>query len=232
MNILIVSAHPEPKSFTIAMRDHSIKWLEESGHEVIQSDLYKMNFNPVASADDFSNRNQADYLKYALEQRYGWEDGSIAPDIKAELEKLLWCDVLILNFPLYWFSVPAILKGWIDRTLISGVTYGGKRFYENGGLAGKKALLAFTLGGRDYMFGEKGIHGELNTMLRPLLRGAFHYVGMDVLPPFAAFHVPYITDEDRQEILVQYRNYILNLQEMKILEFPKMLDFDEKLMPR
>ncbi|WP_260442507.1 NAD(P)H-dependent oxidoreductase, partial [Pseudomonas aeruginosa] len=41
-----------------------------------------------------------------------------------------------------------ILKGWFDRVLVSGVCYGGKRFYDQGGLAGKKALVSLTLGGR------------------------------------------------------------------------------------
>lgn len=232
MKFLIVSAHPEPQSFTMAMKDQSIEWLKESGHEVEVSDLYKMNYNPVASADDFRIRKQEEYLVYALEQRNGWGNGSIVEDIRIELEKVLWCDVLILNFPLYWFSVPAILKGWIDRTLISGITYGGKRFYENGGLAGKKALMAFTLGGREHMFGENAIHGEMNTMLRPLLRGSFHYIGMDVLPPFVAYHVPYLTDEERQKILVNYKDYLSNLEAIEPMIFPNMSDFDEDLYPK
>jgi len=232
MKIFIVSAHPEPKSFTNAMRDQSIGWLKDAGHDVIVSDLYEMGYNPVSGSEDFTQRAQPEYLTYALEQRKGWQNGTLKEDVRIELEKLEWCDLLILNFPIYWFSVPAILKGWIDKTFISGRTYGGKRFYENGGLKGKKALVAFTLGGRDHMFGPDAIHGEIEDMLRPLLRGTLRYVGMDVLPPFIAYHVPYITNEDRQTYLNQYKDYLLNLENLTPLDFPRMSDFNEQLYPK
>lgn len=80
-----------------------------------------------------------------------------------------------------------------------GVCYGGKRFYDQGGLAGKKALVTVTLGGREHMFGEGAIHGPLEDMLRPILRGTLAYVGFEVLPPFVAWHVPYISAEARQD---------------------------------
>lgn len=145
---------------------------------------------------------------------------------------MLWSGLLILSFPMYWFSVPAILKGWIDRVLLSGPTYGGKRFYDRGGLAGRKGLLAFTLGARPHMFGARAIHGELDDMLRPLLRGTLYYVGMDVLPPFAAYHVPYISDEARARILDDYRASLRDLDKLQPLRFPRLEDFDERLYPR
>ncbi|MGB5825458.1 MAG: NAD(P)H-dependent oxidoreductase, partial [Pseudomonas mandelii] len=111
MKVLIVHAHPEPKSFTAALRDQAVSTLEAQGHEVRVSDLYAMNWNPVASADDFSSRENPEYLVYALEQRLGVKRQSLAPDIQQELDKLLWADLLILNFPIFWFSAPAMLKG-------------------------------------------------------------------------------------------------------------------------
>lgn len=60
--------------------------------------------------------------------------------MRAELDKLLACDLLVLSFPVFWFSVPAILKGWIDRVLVSGSVYGGMRFYDRGGFKGKRAV--------------------------------------------------------------------------------------------
>ena len=159
MNVLIVHAHNEPQSFTRALCDQACETLAGQGHAVQVSDLYAMNWNPVASAADFAERADPDYLVYALEQREGVKRQSLAADIQAELDKLLWADLLILNFPIYWFSVPAILKGWFDRVLVSGVCYGGKRFYDQGGLAGKKALVSLTLGGRQHMFGEGAVHG-------------------------------------------------------------------------
>lgn len=231
MKILIVHAHPEPQSFSSALRDLALETLQGQGHQVQQSDLYALDWNPVASAADFVERTNPDYLVYALEQREGVKAGNIAPDIQRELDKLLWADLLILNFPLYWFSVPAILKGWIDRVLVSGVCYGGKRFYDQGGLAGKKALVSLTLGGREHMFGEGAIHGPLEDMLRPLLRGTLAYVGLEVLPPFVAWHVPYISNEARQDFLRSYQARLQGLEGEVPLEFPRLEQFDERLYP-
>jgi len=231
MNILIVHAHPEPQSFTAALRDQAVQTLRGQGHRVQVSDLYAMNWNPVASAEDFSQRENPDYLVYALEQRLGVKSQSLAADIQQELDKLLWADLLILNFPIYWFSAPAMLKGWIDRVLVSGICYGGKRFYDQGGLAGKRALVTVTLGGREHMFGEGAIHGPLEDMLRPILRGTLAYVGLDVLPPFVAWHVPYISQEARQEFLASYQHRLQHLSDDLPLQFPQLAQFDERLYP-
>ena len=233
MNVLIVHAHPEAKSFNTALMTLAKEQLTQAGHCVEVSDLYEMNWNPVASADDFAQRKSPDYLVYALEQRYNFDQQAIAPDIAIEIAKLQKADLLILNFPLFWFSVPAIMKGWIDRVLISGVCYGGMRFYDQGGLKGKKALVTLTLGGREHMFGEKAIHGELvDGMLRPLLRGTLAYVGLEVLPPFIGYHVPYISQEAREQILVDYKHYLANLNDLTPLRYPHMDEFDGKLYPK
>ena len=231
MKVLIVHAHPEPQSFTAALRDQAVTTLQAQGHQVQVSDLYAMQWNPVASAADFSTRENPEYLVYALEQRLGVKKQSIAADIQAELDKLLWADLLILNFPIFWFSAPAMLKGWIDRVLVSGVCYGGKRFYDQGGLAGKRALVTVTLGGREHMFGEGAVHGPLEDMLRPILRGTLAYVGYEVLAPFVAWHVPYISDEARREFLLGYAGRLKGLAEEQPLVFPKMAQFDEALYP-
>lgn len=231
MNILIVHAHPEPLSFTTALKDQAIGILEQQGHQVEVSDLYAMNFNPVASREDFTSLNNSEYLNYALEQRHASKQQLLSADIQTEVDKVIKADLLILNFPMYWTSVPAILKGWIDRVFVSGIFYGGKRFYNHGGMAGKKAMLSFTLGGRDHMFGEQAIHGSLDSLLLPIQRGTLAYVGFEVLPPFIAYHVPYISQEARQQILINYEKHLLNLDHLEPLIFPKLEQFDERLYP-
>lgn len=233
MKVLLVHAHPEPKSFSAALKDKADKQLRNQGHEVRLSDLYAMSFNPVASPKDFTERADPDYCTYALEQRHAVSTGTLSPDIAQELDKLLWCDLLILNFPIFWFAPPAILKGWIDRVFVSGRIYGGKRFYDRGGLTGKRALVAVTLGGQRQMFGEHGIHGPLEDMLRPLLRGTLGYAGFTVLPLFVGWHVPYISDEARREILGAWRSRLAGLElEKKGMRFPTLDDFDERLFPK
>ncbi|MBJ9752224.1 NAD(P)H-dependent oxidoreductase [Burkholderia cepacia] len=231
MKVLIVHAHPEPKSFSSALKTAAVEVLEECGHEVYLSDLYAMRFNPVASIDDFGTPSNRDYLVYALEQRHGVSTGTIDSDIREELDKLMRCDLLVLNFPLFWCSTPAILKGWIDRVLVSGTVYGGKRFYDRGGLRGKRAIVSVTLGGQAHMFQHDGIHGPLEGMLRHLLQGTLAYTGLDVLAPFVAWHVPYITNEKRLALLKSWRERLPTLDKDIPLAFPSLDDFDEDLRP-
>jgi NAD(P)H dehydrogenase (quinone) len=232
MKVLIVHAHPEPQSFTTSMLHCAVRTLEAQGHEVMVSDLYAMNWNPVASAADFGARRNADYLVYALEQRENVAANAIAPDIAAELEKLIACDLVIFSFPLFWCSVPAIMKGWIDRVMVSGKVYGGVRFYDRGGMRGKRALLACTCGGRDFMFGPEGVHGEMDLMLRHMLRGTLGYAGFEVLPSFVGYHVPYVSNEERVAILERYADYLTKLDQLQPLAFPTLDDFDPEMRPR
>lgn len=232
VNVLIVFAHNEPQSFNAAMKELAIAELTALGHAVQVSDLYAMNFNPVASAADFGARKNPDYLVYALEQRHGYETGTLATDITAEIDKVKWADLIIFNFPIYWYGMPAIMKGWIDRVFVSGLCYGGRRIYDRGGLAGKRAMLAFSLGGQEHMFGPDAIHGEIDLLLRPIQRGMLGYVGLTVLPPFIAWHVPYLSQDAREAILDDYRHRLANLDALEPLVFPRMADFDETLRPR
>ncbi|HEX5844214.1 MAG TPA: NAD(P)H-dependent oxidoreductase, partial [Pseudomonas sp.] len=102
---------------------------------------------------------------------------------------------------------------------------------DQGGLAGKKALVSLTLGGREHMFGAGAIHGPLEDMLRPLLRGTLAYTGMDVLEPFVAWHVPYISHEAREDFLSAYQQRLEGLAEDVPLTFPRLEQFDERLYP-
>lgn len=70
MKILIVYAHHESKSFNAALLARSVETLTRHGHEVKISDLYAMNFNPVATAADFRERRFADVLQYDREQKF------------------------------------------------------------------------------------------------------------------------------------------------------------------
>ncbi|MDR0672927.1 MAG: NAD(P)H-dependent oxidoreductase [Zoogloeaceae bacterium] len=230
MNILIVHAHPEPRSFSSALKEVAVEAFTRQGHAVQVSDLYAMRFDPVASQDDFRARANPDYCVYALEQRHAVETVTLREDIQRELEKLLWCDLLLLNFPLFWYAMPAILKGWVDRVLVSGVTYGGRRFYDRGGLAGKRALVSLTLGGQEHMFGKEGIHGPLEDLLKPLLRGTLGYTGFSVHRPFIGWHIPYLSAAERAAVLEAWRERLSGLDdEMDYLPQPALDDFDERL---
>lgn len=231
MKVLIVHAHPEPQSFCTALWHVAREEFALMGHAVEVSDLYGSGFNPVASRDDFTARARDDYLVYTLEQRQGFKTRTLAPEIQAEVDKLLAADLLVLNFPIFWFSVPAILKGWIDRVFLSGPFYGGKRIFSRGGLTGKRALVVATLGGREHMFGPGALHGELNGLLSHLLRGTLGYVGYAVLEPLYAHHVPYLAEAERVDVLRRYRTALRSLGERPLLPVPDLDRFDDVFRP-
>ncbi len=223
---LLVHAHSERDSFVTAMRDRIAETLSASGHDLIHSDLYGMGFNPVLSPADFGKRGNPDHLVYALEQRHNFNAGTLAPDIVAEIEKVKQADLIVLTFPLFWFGTPAIMKGWFDRVFISGEFYGGKTIYERGGMAGKKASAAFSLGGREDMVGERGIHGPLvHGMLRHLFQGTLGYVGMEVIEPFVAHNIPYQPLEVRQKCLHDLSAYFTDLDSKPRIPIPDLADF-------
>jgi NAD(P)H dehydrogenase (quinone) len=233
MKVHLVHAHPEPSSFVAAMRDVVVEELVARGAQVSVCDLYAMGFNPVLSEADFLARERADRLVYAKEQRYAFARDALAPDIAREVRNVLDCDVLAFTFPLFWFGVPAILKGWIERVFLAGPFYGGRRIYGRGGLVGKRAFAAFSLGARAHMFGPGAIHGELETgMLRHFFQGTLGYVGLSVHRPFVAYHVPYVDDDRRRAMLGDLRTYVRTLDTQPIFPMPDLDAFDEVLAPK
>jgi NAD(P)H dehydrogenase (quinone) len=207
VNVLIVYAHPEPRSFNGAMRDLAVQTLGELGHQVQVSDLYAMRFNPVAGPGDFRDRADPTHLSILREQRYAAAGPGYAPDIAAEHEKLFWADLIIFQFPLWWRSVPAIMKGYFDRVFTLGLIYGrGSK-----GLRGKKAMLAYTTGGPVSEDGEQEEIEWLNRQLIPIREGIIQYLGLEELPPYIAFGPAGVDDAKREQYLEAYRNHLIQL---------------------
>jgi NAD(P)H dehydrogenase (quinone) len=226
MKVLIIFAHPEPRSFGKALLDRSVTTLIDCGHEVVVSDLYAMGFNPVASAADFTERRFPDALQYDREQKTSSQRRTFSPDIHAEIDKLMTCDLLILQFPLWWFSVPAIMKGWIDRVFVNGTVYGagGMRF-DQGGLKGRKAMLTFTTGCFPEMMEPDGLLGQRDVILWHLQYGTFGYSGLDVLEPFVGWSIQYSSEAQRQAYLDQYEARLRHIEQEGVMPFHTLTDF-------
>ena len=124
MNVLLVYAHPEPTSLNGSLRDFSVQRLQAAGHTVQVSDLYAMNWKTTLDADDAPERDTTKPFHASLDSKVAYAEGSQAADIAREQEKLQWADTLILQFPMWWFSMPAILKGWVERVYAYGFAYG------------------------------------------------------------------------------------------------------------
>lgn len=225
MKVLIVFAHPEAKSFNAALLARSVEELTAQQHEVRVSDLYAMNFNPVATAADFLERRFPDVLQYDREQKYSHQHHSFSDDIAGEIEKLLWCDFLILQFPLWWFSVPAIMKGWIDRVFVNGAVYGAGRRYDSGGLKGRRAMVVTSTAAYEGMCAPDGLVGALDVVLWPIQNGSLAYAGCDVLPPFVSWNVNFVDEATRHGYLDAYAARLRTLETTAPMFFHPLSDF-------
>ena len=128
MKVFIVYCHPSEDSFTRHVRDAFIKGIEDSGHEYVLSDLYKMNFQ--------TDMTESEYLRDA----YYNEQPKLAEDVLTEQEKINSSDAIVFIYPVFWTEAPAKLVGWFDRVWTFGFAYGTKRMK----LLDKALILATT----------------------------------------------------------------------------------------
>lgn len=202
MNVLVVFAHPEPQSLSAALRDVAIGQLEADGHTVELSDLYAQNWKAVVDREDFPAFDRQNRLIVGLASGQGFASDTLTADVKAEQDKLRWADAVIFQFPLWWFSMPAILKGWFDRVYALGFAYGvgehsdtrwGDRYGE-GSMAGKRAMLLVTAGGWSEHYGPRAINGPIDDLLFPINHGTLFYPGFDVLPAHVVYNASRIDE--------------------------------------
>lgn len=105
---LVIHCHPRADSFAAAVRDTVLRTLRAGGAEVRLRDLYAEGFQPVLSDAEWTG-----YLDAPTNRT------PVAEHI-ADLE---WCDTLIFVYPTWWYGLPAMLKGWLDRVLLPEVAF-------------------------------------------------------------------------------------------------------------
>ena len=201
MNVLIVHAHPEPQSFNAAMTRTAVVALESAGHAVTVSDLYGMGFDAASSRRNFAAVHDAAYLDLQAEELHASAAGGFAPDLEAEIARLEAADLTIFQFPLWWFGLPAILKGWVDRVFAKGRIYADREMYSRGRLKGRRGMLSLTTGGIPRSYTPEGYIGDMDAILKPIHRGIFMFVGMDVLAPQVVYGPAKVTAAERQAAL-------------------------------
>ena len=138
------------------------------------------------------------------------------------------CDALILQFPLRWFGLPAILKGWVDRVFAAGGRiYGGGKWYDRGVLAGKRAMCSVTIGGPPPIYSDRGLNGPLAAILFPINPGMLYFTGFTVIEPFLVHAPARLADAERVAHFARYRDRVLALAAAPTIAFPKLADYDE-----
>jgi NAD(P)H dehydrogenase (quinone) len=108
MKALVVFCHPCKDSFNKGILDLVMTKLQAKGAEVRLHDLYGSGFSPVLSWDEWKG-----YLTCP---------DNLAP-VSQQVADLRWCDTLIFVYPTWWYGLPAMLKGWLDRVLLPDVAF-------------------------------------------------------------------------------------------------------------
>ena len=227
MKVLIVFAHPEPDSFNGAMKTVAVEALSEAGHSVVVSDLYAEGFSAVAGPADVTERASDERFDLGMEQMNAANNNCFAADIKGEIDRLFDADLLILQFPMWWYSTPAILKGWIDRVFAFGVTYDFGRTWDRGVMTEKRAMLSLTTSAPPSTFRPDGRNGDIERILWPLHGGVLALCGYEVLQPFVAHSVGWIDDDARETILQEYAERLRNIEADEPMFFHSLEDYDE-----
>ncbi len=108
MKALVVYCHPKDSSFTAAVRDCVLAKLTAAGADIRLRDLYAEGFQPILTPDEWT----------AYEDR----PTNIEP-VARDVDDIRWCDTLIFIYPTWWYGLPAVLKGWLDRVLLPDVAF-------------------------------------------------------------------------------------------------------------
>lgn len=205
--VLWISAHPSTDSLNHALTSEGIETLSASGTAVVHSDLYRMGWNPILDGESLGETAESFHATNSVRRAY--MDERMPADVCAEQDKIRAADAVVLQFPLWWYGVPAILKGWFDRVLHAGFAFGidpqtrTRLRFENGPFRGKRALVITTLGDRPQAIGPRGKSGEIHELLFGLLHGTLAYTGFAVLEPLAIPSADRLTDSEFRDVRVE-----------------------------
>jgi NAD(P)H dehydrogenase (quinone) len=165
MHALIVVSHPSPQSLTHAVARSFAAGVAESGdHTTEVADIAAEGFQPAF--------NQADRVAYFLQQ-------PVPPDVLREQERINRADALVLVYPVYWWSFPGQLKGWIDRVFSNGWAYDEAPDGSVGKRLGRLAVHLIGIGGADG--GTYARHGYDKAMRTQIDHGIFDFCGAEVV---------------------------------------------------
>ena len=205
MKAHIIFAHPNLQSYNGQLRNTAIQTLESLAWTVTASDLYQMKFKASADEGDFEELANLDFFDLQSEQLQAIHNHTFSQDIEAEHQLLEAADLIILQFPLWWYSVPALLKGYFDRVLSMGWAYGGGK-----ALYGKKVLVCMTTGAPENAWTEEN-RGTIKDIFKHLFIGTFGLCGLQPLEPFIIYGAKRHSESEKIVTLENFKNYIFEI---------------------
>lgn len=182
MNHLIVFAHPTANSFNGAIKESIVNQVRMHKQDIKIRDLYSVNFNPVLQHDEILDFHKNKYR----------------PDIAFEQQQIQWADVIYFIYPTWWYSMPAILKGYCDRVFAHGFAFTSTPEGPKGLLHGKKAFVFETAGDTEQSLIQKNLK---ETMMSVIDVGILQYCGIEVLQHKIMPNIHEISEEKRKKYL-------------------------------
>lgn len=192
MRICIVFAQVGKESFNHQILHTVTATCDRIGVDYTVRDLYQMNFNPVMSPTDL----------------HKVEAHQVSGDIEEEQQVITEADTLIMIYPVWWWSQPAILKGYIDRVFTHHFAF---RYEENGPvglLTNKKAIVFTTTRESDEEMKQDGFDQVLKKQVAD---GVLAFSGFSPVLYRNFAKVPYLDDSGRQQILDQVEKTIIGM---------------------
>lgn len=171
MKYAIVYAHPDPRSFNRALLEAVERRLRETGEQYVVRDLYALGFDPVLAREELA------------------PDGANHPrgDVGREREYVAKADALVFIYPVWWFAMPAIMKGYIDRVFSEGFAFALEGGHFRGLLGGKKVFIINTTGSPGEILDRMGYEDAMRLMID---MGIFGFCGMEVVRHRYFYAVP------------------------------------------
>ena len=109
MKVVVVVTHPNPDSFTHAAAAAAVRGLDRAGHEITVLDLYAMSFRPAMSNDE--------------RHAYHGDQPVVDPLVARSIDAIQGAGMLVFVYPTWWSGLPAMLKGWLEKTMVPGVAF-------------------------------------------------------------------------------------------------------------
>ena len=178
MKTYILLAHPDKDSFNGRLTDAYEEAAKSKGHEVRRQNLGELNFDPIL------------WKGYKTIQE-------LEPDLKQAQENILWCEHWVIFYPIWWGSVPAIFKGFLDRTLYSGFAY---KYHKNDPLwdkllKGRSAHVITTCDAPWWWIWFQYRNSDMNMVRRATLE----FCGVSPVKVTRIDRVKYLNEAQRQE---------------------------------
>ena len=178
MHALVVVANPDPASLSQAVTQALAEGVSSAGHSVEIADLAKEGFDPRFSLSDL-----------AVHRR----EIAQPADIAFEQARIDRADALVLVYPVYWWSMPALMKGWIERVFANGWAYDEGADLQTVKKLGHLPIHLVGIGGATMRTYER--HGYLNAMKTQIEHGIFGYCGAPVVTSELLLPVPEMSEQ-------------------------------------